>query len=392
MSQMDKKIVIIIAVVAVVAIAAAAALVLGSNGGGEQKEKETVTITDLAGREVSLQVPVERIVCGDAETMPLIAAIAGSNFKNMVVGYDNNIKTYYPDVQRMWESGGMDFSKMTSCGSFQDMNFNWETVVDLEPDVVFIPTWCYVYGMVSEQTVENMAKAGVPIVNLDIYMNKLDAATVKKDCDILGTIFDNKATADKVAAFYAEQLNKVDSKISQAPENSKVFYFELLNNYEVYGMNGSSTSGNSKMFLNQEPVVKTGNTPISPEAFLEADIDFAFLAAFSSAPCGKNIGWGATVTKADIESISDNMDKRPSWSESKVVQNGKVYVISTGPISTLDVWFLYQFMAQTMFPEVYGDLGAINSLKSFYTQFIPWIDFKGVYYFSLDGEDIGMIS
>ncbi len=388
----SKNVLIVVAVVAILAIAAAALIVTNQNGGNEEKEKETVTITDLAGREVTLSVPVDRIVCGDAETMPMIAAVAGESFKDKVVGYDSNLLTYYPDVQRMWESGGMDFSNATACGSFQDMNFNWEVVISLNPDVVFIPTWCYVYGMVSEQTVSDMAAAGVPIVNLDIYMNKLDPETIKKDCDILGVIFDNKDAADKLAAFYEEQVNKVDSKLSEVPKEAVTFYFEMLMSYESYGSNGSS-SGTGKMYLYQKPAVSTGSTSISPEAFMTMDIDVAFLGSFSSSPCGKNIGWGATVTQADIDEINENLNsKRSGWSESKVVQDGEVYVISMTPISTMDVWFLYQFFAQVMFPDLFSELTPLEDLESFYTDFIPWIDYKAVLYFSLDGSDIGMIS
>ncbi|MBR6038560.1 MAG: ATP-binding cassette domain-containing protein [Candidatus Methanomethylophilaceae archaeon] len=157
---MDKKIAIIAVVAAVLIIAAAAVVIVTNNNGGSSDrpaEKETISITDLAGRQVKLQVPLERVVFGDAEAMELIAAIAGTQVKDVIVGYDANLDSYYPDVKRMWEAAGMDFKKAKSVGSFQDNNFNWETVATLEPDAVFIPMWCYTYGMVSEETVDKIA-------------------------------------------------------------------------------------------------------------------------------------------------------------------------------------------------------------------------------------------
>ena len=386
----DKKALIAVAVIAVVIIAACAALMLNNSGGSEKpSEKETVTVTDLAGREVKLEVPLKKIVCGDAEAMTLIAAVAGSDFKNMVVGYDSNFKTYYPDQKRMWESGGMDFSKMSEVGSFQDGNFNWEAVASLNPDAVFIPMWCYEYGMVSEDTVKNMANKGVPVVHLDLYMSKLDPSTMQKNCDILGKIFNNKATADKVSSFYKSQVEKVSSKLSQVPAEKYTYYFEMMTALESYG---GTNSTNSTMYLNQKNIVSGPGSSVNPEAFATGDVSFAFLGAFSAySAVGKNIGWGSTVTQSDIDGYAEALSKRAGWNESPAAKNKEVYVVNGAPISNMDCWFLYQLNAKTMFPEIYGDLDPIGTLGQFYKDFIPWISAKGVWYFSTGGK-IGQLT
>jgi len=39
-----------------------------------------------------------------------------------------------------------------------------------------------------------------------------------------------------------------------------------------------------------------------------------------------------------------------------------------------------------MFPEIYGDLDCLGTLDGFYSEYLPWVEFKGVWYFSIDGE------
>jgi iron complex transport system substrate-binding protein len=383
---MDKKIAIIAVVAAVLIIAAAAVVIVtNNNGGGNDRpaEKETISITDLAGRQVKLQVPLERVVFGDAEAMELIAAIAGTQVKDVIVGYDANLDSYYPDVKRMWEAAGMDFKKAKSVGSFQDNNFNWEMVASMEPDAVFIPMWCYTYGMVSEETVDKMSKAGIPVINLDLYMQKLNPDVLKKNCDIIGQIFNEKSRADRVAAYYKEQVQKVESKLSQIVPNQITYYYEILTTLEKYG---SARVNDDKSSFKQTNVVKV-NGEISPEAFAAGDVDLAFLIAFSAySECGKNVGWGATVTESDIKSIESSLNKRIGWSDSPASKNGDVVIIDTAFVSNLDCWFVYQLTAKLMQPELYSDLTPVKSLEGFYKEFLPWVPFKGVWYFTTGGE------
>ncbi|MBR4227109.1 MAG: ABC transporter substrate-binding protein [Candidatus Methanomethylophilaceae archaeon] len=355
-----------------------------TSGGGSVGK--TVTVTDLAGREVALDIPLKRVVCGDAESMTLIAAIAGEQFADIVVGYDSNLNSFYPDLKEMWTSAGMDFGRMTEVGSFLQGTFNWETVASLNPDAVFMPTWCIQYGMVSQETVDKMAKAGIPIVTLDLFVGKLNPETMSKNCDIVGRIFDNQATAAKVAGFYKTQVEKVSSRLSQVPAEKYTYYVELVTYLSQYSQNESD---NPIECLNQKSLTQYKQT-VSPEVFATSDVDFVFFDLLRSyAPeCGKFIGWGASVTKSDIDSIAAKLGTRIGWNESvPAISSGNVYFIDKmSMIGMFDCWFVYQFMAETMFPEIYGDLDCLETLDGYYSEYLPWVDFKGVWYFSIDGE------
>ncbi len=360
---------------------------VGATPVSESREKDTtVTITDLAGREVVLDVPLKRIVCGDAESMTLIASIAGEKFTDIVVGYDSNLNSFYPDLKEMWTNAGMDFGKMTEVGSFLQGTFNWETVASLNPDAVFMPTWCIQYGMVSQETVDKMAKAGIPIISLDLFVGKLNPDTMAKNCEIVGKIFDNQATAAKVAGFYKTQVEKVSSKLSQVPAEKYTYYVELVTYLSQYSQNESD---NPIECLNQKSLTQYKQT-VSPEVFATSDVDFIFFDLLRSyAPeCGKFIGWGASITKSDIDSIAAKLDTRIGWSDAvPAISSGNVYFIDKmSMIGMFDCWFVYQFMAETMFPDIYGDLDCLGTLDKYYSDYLPWVDFKGVWYFSIDGE------
>ncbi|MBR6038612.1 MAG: hypothetical protein IKP53_07830, partial [Candidatus Methanomethylophilaceae archaeon] len=74
------------------------------------------------------------------------------------------------------------------------------------------------------------------------------------------------------------------------------------------------------------------------------------------------------------------------WSDSPASKNGDVVIIDTAFVSNLDCWFVYQLTAKMMQPELYGDLTPVKSLEGFYKEFLPWVPFKGVWYFTTSGE------
>ncbi|MBR2255663.1 MAG: ABC transporter substrate-binding protein, partial [Candidatus Methanomethylophilaceae archaeon] len=357
---------------------------VGATPVSESREgQSSVTITDLAGREVKINTPVEKIVCGDAEAMSLIAAIAGEGFKDRLVGYDSNLQTYYPDLTRMWENAGIDFSKLTSVGSFQNMTFSWEAVASLDPDVVFVPMWVYQYGMVSEDTAKKMADAGIPIVNLDLFVNSYDAETMAKNCEVIGKIFNKADTASKVADFYGKQIDSVLGKKSQMPDGTTSFYEEMLIKMGTYG--GGANVANV-LTLGQNNIATPGQQ-MSAEAFVSSDPDHVFLMAYNgAAECGKNIGWGATVTASDISEISASLSKRAGWDSVTAVKNKDVMVYDQVYFNTYENWMILQLHAMQMFPELFSSLDPVGSLEDFYDEFLPWVELKGVWYFTIGGE------
>ncbi len=382
---MSKNSLIAIAAVAVVAVIVVAGVAFLPHNGNDSDDRETVTITDLAGRDVEVKVPVKRIVCGDAEAMTLIAAIAGEDFKEELVGYDSNVLSYYPDVAEMWKDSGLDLDKIEAVGSLQDMSFSWETVASLNPDVVFIPMWVYVYGMVSTETVQQMADAGISIVNLDLYVDTFNSATMKKNCDILGTLFGNETVADKVSDFYTEQINAVFDKKNQITANKYSFYAELVSKLNAY-----AGAGNLRdiLPLEQNYIMqgKSGQV-ISSEAFATSGVDYIFMMVYNgTSECGENIGWGATVTTAEINTIVNSLAERPGWTSVPAVTNKKVVFFDTVLYNTNDNWFILQLFAKTMFSDIYGSLNPVASLDEFYDEFLPWVNMKGVWYFTMDGE------
>lgn len=376
----DKRTVALVAVVAIIVIAAAVLIVVNQDDEEKNDAGETITVIDLAGREVQISTPVNRIVCGDAEAMSLIASIAGEDFRDKIVGYDSNLLSYYPDLTRMWEASGMDFSKITSVGSLQDMSFSWETVAALEPDVVFIPMWVYQYGMVSEDTAAKMSDAGISIVNLDLFVNALDADTMERNCEVLGKIFGNEDVASRVSDFYKVQIEAVDSKLSSVKEGQYAVCNEMIVHLDTY--NNAANVG-SKYLLGQRNLFESG-TQISAEAFAASDADYVFMMAFNGFV--SNVGWGATISEADIQSINESLSKRPGWAEAPAVANGKVVIYDQVYINTFENWFVYQLFAEQMFPEVYSILNPVGVLESFYKEFLPWVEFKGVWYFTTGGE------
>lgn len=383
---MDNKYIVIAATVLVLAAVAIGFTVMNDSS-EEDDEKSTVTITDLAGREVKISYPVERIVCGDAEAMSMIAAVAGEDFGDMLVGYDSNLHTYYPDVAKMWSDAIDDFDKKTPVGSFQDGSFNWETVASLNPDVVFIPMWIYAYGMMSEETVNQMANAGIAIVNLDLYVDLFNEEVMDRNCEVLGKIFKNEDKAKEIGDFYGEQINAVSKISSGITPNEKSYYIEMLVQLGNYGNGKPSSPTGDLEYLYQKNIMTSGNGVINAEDFATSGVEYVFFMTFNGfAECGSHMGWGATVTTSDIEEINESLAKRNGWTNTPAVQNGNIIFFDQVFNCSFENWFIYQVIAQAMYPNLYSTLDPVDNLEGFYEEYLPWVDLKGVWYFTSDGE------
>ncbi|WP_269851614.1 hypothetical protein [Methanosarcina horonobensis] len=83
---MNKNSSIVTALTFIIIISAAGIFLL-SGSSEKLTENNIITVTDLAGRSVSLKVPVERVILGSSRDLHEFAAIEGEDFSRKIVGW-----------------------------------------------------------------------------------------------------------------------------------------------------------------------------------------------------------------------------------------------------------------------------------------------------------------
>lgn len=313
---MKKILGIILALVLVLSMAAC-----GKSGGGSSTEEPSsanasapfVTVTDMTGREITLDEPATRIVALSASDCEILFAIGGGDAligRGEYCDYPAEVLNV-PSV----ESG---------------METNIEQIISLQPQVLLMSTM----AQTTEQ-VEALENAGIHVVVSDAQ----DIEGVYTAIDMIGKLMgkeDNaKAVIDNMKKTFADVSEKATG------DGTKTVYFEV--SPLEYGL---WTAG-SGTFMNEvaemlglknafDDVV--GWAEISEEQVLQRNPDYIVTITMY-------FGEGPTP----IEEIM----ARPGWNQVKAVQNGDILNLVDNELSRPAPRLADG--AQMMFDFVYGD-------------------------------------
>ncbi len=134
----------------------------GCGGSGENKEKaksKEITVTDLAGRTVSVKAPVERVVLAESWDLHEFAAVSGTDFAKRIVGWGNALRLYDKDTYDKFSEKYPDIKNIPEVGDYYTKDFNIEKVVSLNTDLLIFPM--FQYDLVKDE-LPKFEQAGIP--------------------------------------------------------------------------------------------------------------------------------------------------------------------------------------------------------------------------------------
>ena len=276
-------------------------------------EDAAVTVTDMTGREITLDAPATRIVALTASDCEILYALgAGDTLvgRGEYCDYPEDVQDV-PSVQSGYET-------------------NIEQIIALEPQVVLMATM----AQTTEQ-VEALEAAGVRVVVSDAQ----DIAGVYTAIELIGAVTGKN---DEAAALVAGMKDSFAAIAAEAKgDGSKTVYFEV--SPLEYGL-WTAGKGTFMDELAQMVGLKNafedveGWTAISEEQVLERDPDYIVTISMY-------YGEGPTP----VEEIMG----REGWQELKAVKNGAVFNADSNEISRPGPRLVDA--AQALYDFVYGE-------------------------------------
>lgn len=278
-------------------------------------EAEAVQLVDGFGREVTLEVPVSRIVSIAPSNVEVLFAIGAGD---LVVGREDMAD--YPEEALEIESIGSTWGEL-----------NTEAIVALEPDVVMGA------GLTSPEQIAQLEALDIPVF---ILGNPTDFEGMYDNLRLAGTITGHEEDAEALIATLQERVAAVD-EVVEAVEPVSVYY-------EVDGTDPNAPWTAGAGTFHDFVITRAGGENIaaeieyyntlSSEEIVTANPDVIVFAAGS---------WVTTT--------AESIGERPGWESMDAVVNGKVYGIDTN-------WFdrpgprlvnAYETMAEYLHPELF---------------------------------------
>ena len=228
-----------------------------------------LTVTDMKGREITLDAPASRIVAITASDVEIIYALGAGD---LLVG-----RGEYCD----WPAEVLDKPVVKS-----GAETNLEEILALEPDVVIMATMAQ-----TEDQVKALEDAGVKVI-------VSDAQNLEGVYTAITLIGDVVGKADEAAAIVKEMQDTFEEIRAKAENTGKTVYFEISPLQWGLWAAGKGT------FMDELAEI-CGLT----NAFAEID------------------GWGEGPTP--VEEIAS----RAGWDQLKAVQNGKIFNADSNEIT-----------------------------------------------------------
>ncbi len=322
-----------------------------------------VQIKDDVGREITLPLPLKRVVVFNRYTTEFIRAVAGMS---VVVGFDVDVRK----SGNYWPGTG---ATMVVGQAQSNATPNYEAIVATKPDAVFFARngpW--------EEASRVLAPFGIPVFVLTGW----DLLKHEWNVDLIGRLFNQPARAAKLNAFYRGYRDLLATRLKDVAR--KRVYIEEVGDYKTL-LKGSGwhdmveTGGGINVFgdvsiLDQPSARGTvQGFDTDPEEILHRRPD-VIIKLYSNQYIA--------IDKPDALNILKRIASRPGFSELPAVKNGQVYSLSYYEASACSKIVGAVQIAKWLYPDRLRDVDPAEAMRVWLEEF-QGVHAPGGYWISL---------
>lgn len=310
----------------------------GKEGGGKASGPETRVVTDLAGREVEISVPAERVTAIGPGALRLVC-YAGCADK--VVGIENMEKQWSTGRPYIIANPGLLELPVIGQGG-PDSTPDPEMLLSVDPDVIFVA-----YLVDAAKADELQSKTGIPVVVLSYGQLGTFDQEVYDSIALIGEITGEAERADEVVSFIKGCRDDLGERTADIPEGEKPSVY--VGGIGMKGTHGiESTQGNFPPLaaINALNVVdetgSKGSVMIDKEKLIAWDPDIIF------------------IDESGLQTVKEDYTANPGFYNTlKALKEGKLYGYLPYNYYTTNIDTAIAdayFMGKTVFPQAFEDI------------------------------------
>lgn len=349
---------------------------------------EEVTVTDIAGREVKVDVPVDKVILGEGRQIYLTAVLDAENPFKRVVGWREDFSQADPDNYAVYLKEFPAMADIPTFGGFKDGTFDVEQAIALDPDVMIMNIESK-QATEDAQYIEKLAQVGIPVVYVDFRENPF--TNTEPSMRLIGKLFGEEEKAEAFIDYRARQIARVTDVIAEAkPERPTVFIDRAGGYSEDCCMSfGADNFGKFVEMAGGENIAK-GIIPgtfgtLNPEQIIAANPDHVIVTGGNwdaYVPGGDWVGVGPGADTEEALRKLQALTGRPAFTGVKAVENGQYHAIWHQFYNSPYQFVAIQQMAKWLHPELFAELDAEETFRELHEKFLP-VDYAPGHWVSL---------
>ncbi|WP_407357181.1 ABC transporter substrate-binding protein [Methanolobus sp. WCC5] len=320
---------------------------------------ETVTITDMAGRNVEVPVNVERIVAVGAGALRQIAYLESMD---KVVGVESNEKDDATTIHAVYKLVHLD--KMAGLSEVGPAHGgNAELIAGADPQVVFFSGTS---GDVSDAE-GYQTKTGIPVVFIDVGdMAGEDRKTTYQCWQICGEVLGKTERATELQEYTEQLIADLNARTEDIPDEEKPIAFPgALSHRGGQGILSTQYPFATLEFINARHALDEGG--IAQEEIKTHAFSVGQENLFS---------WDPEVIFIDLSNlglVSNDVERSPSYKDLKAFKEDNVHGFL--PVSSYhrnyeSVFVNSYYMGSVLYPERFDDIDIDEKADEIYGMFL----------------------
>ncbi|WP_018917571.1 ABC transporter substrate-binding protein [Vreelandella zhanjiangensis] len=352
---------------------------------------DSITVTDITGRQVTLDGPAERVILGEGRQIYLLGLLEPEAPFSHIVGWREDFSQADPDNYARYAERFPEIEELPTFGGFKDGTFDVEQAASLTPDIVFM-------NLEAKAATEDAAyddklgQLGIPIVYVDFREDPIEHTI--PSMRLMGQIMGDEAAAEEFIDFAEAQLARVTDVIEEAnPERPSVFIDRAGGYSDECCMSFGPGNFGEYVTLAGGTNIADGIIPgsfgtLNPEQIIAANPEHVVVTGGNwdaYVPGGDWVGMGPG---ADMQAAHDKLEAltgRTAMTGIQAVESGNFHAIWHQFYNSPYYFVAIQQLAKWLHPELFEDLDPEATMEELHERFLP-IDYEPGYWVSLNDD------
>lgn len=369
------------------AIAAVAFMVAGT-----VHAAETVTITDVAGREVSVKVPAEKLILGEGRLIYGLATLDTDAPFKRVVGWRDDLKKADPQTYDIYAAKYPSINDLPTFGGIKDGTFDIEQAIALKPDVIVMNLEAK--GATEDAALdEKLAAVGIPLVYIDFRERPIE--NTDTSMRILGTITGKQDRAEEFIKFRNDKIAVVTDRLAKAnPTRPDVFIERAAGFSDECCMSFGNENFGKMVELAGGKNIAADIIPgtfgtINPEQVVASNPDQFVGTGGDWEAYAPGMGWVPVGPGADMKEAKRKLiglTERPAFRDIKATKNNNIHIVWHQFYNSPYQFVVIEQMAKWFHPDLFADIDPEASFRELHDRFLP-IDYQPGYFISISDQN-----